>query len=212
MMFDLNALPGPECYKLMTATVAPRPIAWVVSQDAAGGLNAAPFSFFNVFSGDPPIIAIGVGAHGPDRRKDTVENIRRAPEFTVNLVSEALARRMNVTAIEFPVGLNELNEARIDTASSERVSPPRIADSPVSMECEVFQLVELNPHNTMIIGRVLTMHVKDEFVLDAERHHIDTPRLGLVARMHGRGWYARTTDLFQIERIPLPDWTGWEEG
>ncbi len=210
MMFDFDALPGPERYKLLTATVTPRPIAWTLCHDAKGKLNAAPFSFFNVFSGDPAIVAIGVGSHGPDRRKDTVDAIRATGEFVVSLVDEAVARRMNVTAIEFPAEVAELEEARAATTPSTKVRPPRISDSPVSLECEVFQLIDLNAMNTMVLGRVLAMHVRDDCVLDAERHHIDTPKLGLIARMHGRGWYARTTDLFQMERIPLPNWPGAE--
>ncbi len=210
MIFDFAEIPGPECYKLLTATVTPRPIAWVVSLDAAGGLNAAPYSFFNVFSGDPAIVAVGVGSHSPTRRKDTVGNVRATGQFVVSLVSETLARRMNVTAIEFDAGIDELKEARVDVAASARVAPPRIADSPVSLECEVFQIVDLNPQNTLLIGKVLAMHVHDEFVLDPVRHHIDTRRLGLIGRMHGRGWYARTTDLFQLERIPVADWPGAE--
>jgi flavin reductase (DIM6/NTAB) family NADH-FMN oxidoreductase RutF len=206
MYFDFAGISGPERYKLLVATITPRPIAWVVSQDARGELNAAPFSFFNAFAGDPPVIGIGIGSHGPGRTKDTRVNIKETGQFVVNLVSEEMAKAMNVTAIEFDAGVNELRHAGLATLPSEKVKPPRIALSPVAMECELMQIVELGASNGLVLGRVLAMHVRDDAVLDAQKHYIDTPKLKLVGRMHGTGWYARTTDLFQLPRIPLQEW------
>lgn len=211
MLFDFAALPPRECYKLMVSTITPRPIAWVVSQNPKGRLNAAPFSFFNAFAGDPPVIGIGISSHEPGRPKDTRRNIRETREFVVNLVSEDCAELMNVTAIEFEPEVNELVEAQLATLSSVRVKPPRIAASPVSMECELLQIVDLGEHNGLVLGRVLAMHVRDEFVLDAAKNYIDTPNLKLIGRMHGTGWYARTSDLFKMDRIPRADWTLREE-
>jgi flavin reductase (DIM6/NTAB) family NADH-FMN oxidoreductase RutF len=85
------------------------------------------------------------------------------------------------------------------------VKPPRIAESPVSMECELMQIIDLG-ESGLVLGRVLAMHVRDEFVLDAASHYIDTPNLKLLGRMHGRGWYARTSDLFEMPRIPVNEW------
>jgi len=209
MLFDFTEIPPAECYKLLISTVTPRPIAWVVSQDASGRLNAAPFSFFNAFSGDPPVIGIGIGSRTPSTPKDTRVNIRETGQFVVNLVSEENAEAMNVTAIEFKPGVNELEKAGLTTVSSVRVRPPRIAESPVSMECELMQIVDLGPDNALVLGRVVAMHVRDDAVIDAAKHYIDTPKLKLIARMHGRGWYARTSDLFLMPRIPLEK---WEEG
>jgi flavin reductase (DIM6/NTAB) family NADH-FMN oxidoreductase RutF len=206
MYFDFAEISGQERYKMLVATVAPRPIAWVVSQDARGVLNAAPFSFFNAFAGDPPVVGIGIGSHGPGRAKDTRANIKETGQFVVNLVSEEMAEAMNVTAIEFDAGVNELPHARLATLPSEKVKPPRIAQSPVAMECELMQIIELGTSSGLVLGRVLAMHVRDDAVLDARKHYIDTPSLKLVGRMHGSGWYARTTDLFQIPRIPLEEW------
>jgi flavin reductase (DIM6/NTAB) family NADH-FMN oxidoreductase RutF len=101
MHFDFGNIPPREGYKLLVSTVTPRPIAWVTSLNAAGQLNAAPFSFFNCFAGDPPVIGIGMGSHEPGRPKDTRLNIRETKEFVVNLVSEDMAEVMNITAIEF---------------------------------------------------------------------------------------------------------------
>ena len=207
MFFDFAAISPRERYKLLVSTVTPRPIAWVVSQDSNGHLNAAPFSFFNAFSGDPPVVGFGIGSHEPGRPKDTRRNIRETREFVVNLVSEEAAAAMNVTAIEFEPGVNELAEAQLVTLPSVHVKPPRIAISPVSMECELLQIVELGPATGLVLGRVLAMHVRDAAVLDPAKHLIDTPALKLIGRMHGTGWYARTSDLFQMDRIPRADWT-----
>ena len=207
MLFDFAAISPREGYKLLVSTVTPRPIAWVVSQNADGQLNAAPFSFFNVLSGDPPVVGIGIGSHEPGRPKDTRRNIREARQFVVNLVSEDTAAAMNITAIEFEAGMNELAEAQLATAPSKFVKPPRIVASPVSMECELLQIVELGPHSGLVLGRVLAMHVRDDAVPDSRKHEIDTPKLKLIARMHGTGWYARTSDLFQMPRIPRAEWT-----
>ena len=110
MLFDFGKIPPREGYKLLVSTVTPRPIAWVTSQNAEGRLNAAPFSFFNCFAGDPPVIGIGMGSHEPGRPKDTRLNIRDTKEFVVNLVSEDNAEAMNITAIEFEREVNEIEE------------------------------------------------------------------------------------------------------
>jgi flavin reductase (DIM6/NTAB) family NADH-FMN oxidoreductase RutF len=206
MLFDFAVLPAKERYKLLVSTILPRPIAWVVTQNLQGQLNAAPFSFFNAFAGDPPVLGIGIGSHAPGRAKDTRRNIEETGQFVVNLVSEEVAKAMNVTAIEFEAGIDELAEAGLATAPSLYVKPPRIAQSPVSMECELLQIVELGTESALVLGRVLAMHVRDDAVIDAEKHYIDTPALNLVGRMHGAGWYARTSDLFQIDRIPRRKW------
>src|SRR5216684_3615125 len=161
MLFDFKEIPAKECYKLLVSTVTPRPIAWVVSQDAMGLLNAAAFSFFNAFSGDPPVVAIGIGNRQPGRPKDTRANIRETGQFVVNLVSEENAEQMNITSIEFDSSVNELDQAGLTTLPSVRVRPPRIAESPVAMECELMQIVDLG-ESGIVLGRVLAMHVHDE--------------------------------------------------
>ena len=206
MLFDFAKINEKDYYKLLVSTVVPRPIAWIVSQDAAGVLNAAPFSFFNAFAGDPPIVGIGVGSHKNGQPKDTRANVKATREFVVNLVSEEVAEAMNVTAIEFPSGINELLEAGLTTAPSVHVKPPRIAESPVAMECELVQIVELGQDTGLVLGRVLAMHVRDDAVLDAGKSYIDTPKLKLIGRMHGTGWYARTSDLFEMPRIKHEQW------
>jgi flavin reductase (DIM6/NTAB) family NADH-FMN oxidoreductase RutF len=206
MLFDVVGTTNENVYKLLVATIGPRPIAWVTTQDVDGTLNAAPFSFFNAMSGNPPVVAFGIGGRGPGDVKDTGGNIRRTGEFVVNLVSYKLAEQMNVTAIDFPKAVNELAEARLATAPSLRVKPPRIADAPVSMECERLVIVDVGVDRAVVLGKVVAFHVQDDCVLDKDRCYIDTPKLDLIGRMHGAGWYARTTDRFEMPRINVNDW------
>lgn len=208
MLFDFATISAENAYKLLVSTVVPRPIAWVTTQDTDGTLNAAPFSFFNAISGNPPVVVIGIGGREPGDIKDTGGNIRRTGEFVVNLVSNQLAEQMNITAIDFPKQVNELAEARLTTLPSARVKPPRIAESPVSIECERLVIVEVGVDRAVVLGKVLAIHIADAFVLDPARCYVDTPALELIGRMHGRGWYARTTDRFDMPRIDVKDWPG----
>jgi flavin reductase (DIM6/NTAB) family NADH-FMN oxidoreductase RutF len=206
MLFDFATIAARERYKLLVSTVVPRPIAWIVSQGPNGQLNAAPFSFFNAFAGDPPVVGIGIGSHDHVRPKDTRRNIRDTKQFVVNLVSEETAEAMNITAIEFEAGISELAQAGLTAVPSVYVKPPRIAESPVSMECELLQIIELGSESGLVLGRVLAMHVREDCVIDAARHYIDTPKLKLIGRMHGSGWYVRTSDLFSMDRISRDAW------
>jgi flavin reductase (DIM6/NTAB) family NADH-FMN oxidoreductase RutF len=203
--FDFSRLASSDGYKLIVSTVVPRPIAWVVTQSATGQLNAGPFSFFNAMSGDPPVVSIGIGRRGQGF-KDTARNIAESGQFVVNLVSEDMIHEMNITGIEFGPEVDEIIEAKLATIPSTKVTPPRIALSPVALECERITTVEIGDARVIVIGRVLLMHVRDDCVLDKERCYIDAPKLNLVGRMHGRSWYARTTDLFELKRIDVKDW------
>jgi flavin reductase (DIM6/NTAB) family NADH-FMN oxidoreductase RutF len=206
MLFDFTTLSAQDRYKLLVSTVVPRPIAWVVTLDQQGRLNAAPYSFFNVFSGEPPVVCIGIGGRKPGDAKDTGNNIRTTGQFVVNLVSEETATQMNITAIEFDSDVDEIHEARLETIPSTKVAPPRIASSPVALECERFTTLEIANDRALVLGRVLALHVKDDAVMNVERCYIDTPKLNLIGRMHGAGWYTRTTDRFEMPRIPVDEW------
>jgi len=211
-LFDFTTLPAKERYKLLVSTVVPRPIAWLVTLSKGGQLNAAPFSFFNAFAAEPPVVGIGIGSHDPARPKDTRRNISDTGQFVVNLVSEEMARGMNITAIAFEHGISELSEAGLETRPSVHVKPPRIAGAPVAMECELMQIVDFGTDTGLVLGRVLAMHVRKDAVADAAKHYIDTPKLKLIGRMHGSSWYARTSDLFQMERISPADWKERKNG
>jgi flavin reductase (DIM6/NTAB) family NADH-FMN oxidoreductase RutF len=205
MLFDMETLEASNRYKILTATVTPRPIAWVTTLSEDGVVNAAPYSFFNVLGHEPPTLALGLLA-GSGRFKDTATNILATGEFVVNLVSEKNAAAMNVTCIDAPPDVDELALAGLTAIASHKIKPPRIAESPVSFECKMLTSMVTGPRQTAVIGRIVCAHVDDAMVQDKERCHIDTPALRLIGRMHGSGWYARCTDLFQLDR---PVWADW---
>ena len=201
MEFDFATLAGPDRYKLMAAAITPRPIAWITSQSAAGVRNAAPYSFFGMMGAEPPLLAIGLMRRPDGTYKDSAANIIETGEFVVNLVAEHDAEAMNLTCIDAPPGEDEIALAGLEVAVSSLIAPPRIASAPVSMECRLFNRVDAGL-STIVLGEVLRFHIDDRFI-DPARLHVDTLAMGLVARMHGAGWYTRSTDLFQMQR---PQW------
>src|SRR5438105_5195180 len=210
MHFDLAAIPQTDAYKLLVSTVVPRPIALATTVDAEGRVNAAPFSFFNAVSSVPPVVVLGISPGDPnnelgDGYKDTGRNIRDSGEFVVNLVDEALAERMNICAVDFPARTGELNEAKVTPLPSVGVRAPRIAQSPVSFECRRITGVSLGPRSMLEIGMVIHIHIRDDLV-DPEKVYVRTEKMRLIGRMHGRGWYARTSDLFLMDRLELESW------
>ncbi|KIC48647.1 flavin reductase family protein [Tateyamaria sp. ANG-S1] len=207
MRFDLDPATPQLSYKLLAACVTPRPIAWVSSLGLNCVINAAPYSFFNAMGHKPPTVAIGILADPEKGWKDTARNILDTGEFVVNLVSEEMAGAMNQTCMNAPVEVSEMEIAGLQSSPSNHVRPPRIADAPVSFECKTHTVVTTGPQQAIVIGQVHAIHVADQYVLDAEKAYIDTPALGLVGRMHGAGVYARTSDLFQMER---PDYATWK--
>jgi flavin reductase (DIM6/NTAB) family NADH-FMN oxidoreductase RutF len=211
MFFDFETLPASERYKLVVSTVVPRPVAWVVSQDAAGVVNAAPFSFFNVFTDSPVVLGIGVGPKPSGSSKDTLANIKALNQFVVCLVPHSHIHAMNATAIDFDAEVDELDEASLTKIPSSKIKVPRIGESPVAMECETFQLIPVG-HHTIVLGKVVAMHIHDEAVMDAAKHYVDTPKLDLVGRMHGRGWYTTTRDRLEVPRIGVAEWEAKKKG
>jgi flavin reductase (DIM6/NTAB) family NADH-FMN oxidoreductase RutF len=207
MDFDFEAMPATNRYKIIISTVVPRPIAWVTTNNRDGGVNAAPYSFFNAFGNDPPIVVVGVNRHADNRMKDTGQNILEAREFVINLVGERQAEAMNVTAIDSPTGVDELKLAGLGTEPSIKIGPPRIAGAPVAFECRLHTALAFGPHQAIVVGQIVHAHVADDCVLDRERCHIDTPKLGLVGRMHGSQWYTKTNERFAMDRL---EWKNWK--
>jgi flavin reductase (DIM6/NTAB) family NADH-FMN oxidoreductase RutF len=202
--FDLAAMSKMDTYKLLASVILPRPIAWVVSRDAAGSVNAAPFSFFNILSSDPPLVAISF-SKAPDREgKDSLTNIRERGEFVVNMVSEDLAEAMNITATNAPKGTDETQLAGLKLVKCEVVDVPRIERSPVGMECKLFEVIEPGGSSTIVLGRVVYVHVRATAFSDLERLHIDPSQMRLIGRMHGGGGYCTTRDTFNIDRLSWP--------
>jgi len=207
MRWQLDQVPEAIAYKLLAATVIPRPIAWVVTQDGEGRVNAAPYSFFNVMGSAPPTVVLGLMTDPVRGFKDTARNILETGEFVVNLVPEALVAAMNITSVDAPTGVDELDLAGLATEPSQLIRPPRIAASPVAFECTALSSVVTGPHQTVVIGRVLSVYIDDKYVKNVDRAHIATPDLDLVSRSFG-STYIRTQDSFDLDR---PKWAEWSK-
>ena len=202
--FDLGAMAKADAYKLLVSTIMPRPIAWVVSRDGEGLLNAAPFSFFNILSADPPLVAIGFGAPADRDAKDTLTNVLAQKEFVVNLVPEELAQAMNITATNAPRDVDETKLAGLELVKCEVVDVPRIEGSPVGLECKLFQVIETGGTGTIVLGRIEYVHVRASAFANLEKLYVDPAQLRLIGRMHGAGGYCTTRDTFTIDRLSWP--------
>jgi flavin reductase (DIM6/NTAB) family NADH-FMN oxidoreductase RutF len=212
MNFDLSHGPASQTYKLLVGLVAPRPIALITSQDEDGLLNAAPFSAYNYLCIDPPILGVGVAGRSgePSVPKDTARNIRRTGEFVVNVVSEDIAEKMNLCAIDFPSELSEVELAGFTTAPSQVVKPPRLAEAHAALECREYKTIEIG-RSSIILGRVVAVYVEDQYV-DPTGPYIIAEELHAIGRMNGQGNYVRTRDAFMtIPRITYEEWKGGKQ-
>ena len=203
-LFDFGQLSPRERYKLLIGTVVPRPIAWVTTVDPQGRVNAAPYSFFNCLSADPPILALGVENHADMTFKDTAYNIRMTEVFTINIIDVAHIEAMNTTAVAFPPEVDELKMAGLTAIKGEKVHCPRIAEAPVALECRRHLTLELGRSREIILGLVLAVHIREDIV-DSERLYVDQQGLDAVGRMGGHG-YATTRDYFDLPTISLDEW------
>jgi len=201
--FDFATLSGREQYRILIGMVVPRPIAWVTSLNAAGTVNAAPFSFFNMLAAEPAIIGLGVGTRPDGSPKDTARNIRERGEFTINMVSNTLVEAMTVSAIPFPPGVEELTEAGLTTLPGLCIGTPRIREARAAFECRLYQDIALPGGDSIFLGQVLAAHV-DDCILN-ERGHIQPDALDAVGRMGGEA-YASTRQLFDLSRIEPEAW------
>jgi flavin reductase (DIM6/NTAB) family NADH-FMN oxidoreductase RutF len=203
MQFDLAALPSRDRYKLLAGLVVPRPIALVTTRSEDGRDNAAPYSFFNLFAEEPPIVVLGIGVAASGGAKDTTNNIRDTGEFVVNMVDEPTAEAMNLCAVDFPPEVSEIDVAELELLASERVQARRIASSPAHLECR--RLITLQPgrERYLILGEVLWVHVRDGIV-DPVTLRV-APGYAPIGRLFGNG-YARTHDRFELPRLTFAEW------
>lgn len=207
-----------EFYNILVSAVAPRPIAWVSSLSASGQPNLAPFSFFNVVCAEPPLLAFApslrlpkkpgavAGEHGGERvvepagePKDTLRNIRETKEFVVSVVTYELAEVMNQTSGDYPATVSEFDAANVASAPSQIVKPRRVAESPVSFECKLHQILDFNPGpdgGSLAIGEVVSVYVDDRHLKEGR---LDRNSLDLIGRMGGIQ-YSRTTQRFELAR------------
>ncbi|MCQ4079936.1 flavin reductase family protein [Streptomyces sp. RB6PN25] len=200
--FDPAVMGRTSFYKLLTATVVPRPIAWVSTVSADGSANLAPHSFFGVACVSPPIVQFtSVG------RKDSLRNVEETGEFVVNLAPERLFEQINATATDFPHGVSEFDAVGIEREPSTRVKPPRVAASPVALECVVHNTLGLGD-STVVFGRVVHAVVDDAVLADG---HPDVRALRPLTRL-GKDEWGTVGDVLEISRIRYADWPGHREG
>jgi flavin reductase (DIM6/NTAB) family NADH-FMN oxidoreductase RutF len=209
MEFDAATLDQATQSRLLHGAVTPRPIALVTTL-GPDGPNAAPFSFFNVACTDPGMLMFSVSDRD-DGAKDTVTNIAWCPEFVIHIVSADMSDRMNVCAVEFPRGVDEIRQAGFTAVSAAKVRAPRIKEAPAAFECRLVQMLKLGrrPYH-LVIGEVLYYHFADG--LANERGHVDVGRVNPIGRLAGNGGYARITDRFEMPRISYPQWLRMKRG
>jgi flavin reductase (DIM6/NTAB) family NADH-FMN oxidoreductase RutF len=202
--FDFAKLNERERYKLLIGTVTPRPIALVTTVSKDGQPNAGPFSFFNVLTHDPAIVAIGVENYSDMRFKDTARNIRETGEFTVHICDNALVEQMEICAIKFAPDVDELAEAGLATVPGQMVRSPRILAAPAALECRRHTTLQVGPAREIILGEVVGLYVRSDAV-DLSNLHIDQQLMDAVGRMGGHT-YARTRDQFDIKTLTPQEW------
>jgi flavin reductase (DIM6/NTAB) family NADH-FMN oxidoreductase RutF len=204
MKIDIAALLPEQQYKLLSATIVPRPIALVTTLSATGRVNAAPFSFFNVMGEDPPVVVLGLQQHPDGSLKDTTTNIQKRGQFVVHMVDEELADAMNVCGIRFPLDVEEVEQAGLNAAPSDRIAPPRIVEAPVSFECERIGLLQISPGRHIAIGKAVMMHIRDGLI-DPEKLYVDQEAYRPVGRLGGL-LYTRTREHFVLPRPSYQEW------
>ncbi len=195
MEIDPATLGGRDLYRLMISCIIPRPIAFVTTLSRQGVTNLAPFSFFNGVSSDPPVVSIAVGMKRDGSKKDTWRNIEETGEYVINVVVPGLMDAVVTGAKELPYDVSELDLSKEPSLPSVRVKPPRLANSPVNLECTLLKIVEVEK-TALILGRVVLYHVKDEVARDGR---VDPRKLTFVGRL-GDDLYCRVTDLFERTR------------
>lgn len=192
-------------HNYLLSAVAPRPIAFASTIDQAGNVNLSPFSFFNVFSSNPPVMIFSPAYRGRDgSSKHTLDNVLAVPECTISMVNYPIVEQMSLASTEYDQGINEFVKAGLTQMPSQTVKPPFVGESPVAFECVVTQVIPLNRvkgggSGNLVICEVKRIHIQEQY-LD-EKGHLDTTKMDLVGRMGGV-WYNRTTPnaLFEIPK------------
>ena len=186
-------------YRVLTGVVVPRPIAFVSTVSPEGVTNLAPYSFFNAVASNPPTIVFSSSRHTGHKEKDTLANVEATGEFVVNVVVDDIAEAMNRTAAEFPAAVSEFEVAGLTPAASVKIRPPRVAESPVNMECRLQQVINLGSgeqQHGLVIGEVVLLHIRDDLI-DGHRinHHLLKPTGRLAGSM-----YCHTAEVFEMVR------------
>lgn len=203
MTIDPKEIPTAKLHQILLGSVAPRPIAFASTVDKDGNPNLSPFSFYNCFGSNPPVLVFSPARRVRDNTiKHTLENIHATKQVVINAVSYAMVHQTSLSSVEFPKGVNEFTKAGFTEEPSVKVKPPRVKESPVQMECEVVDIIETGQHGgagNLIICHIVMIHV-NEHVLD-EQGRIDPHKIDLVARM-GNDYYCRAsgTAVFEVAK------------
>jgi flavin reductase (DIM6/NTAB) family NADH-FMN oxidoreductase RutF len=189
-----------EVHHLFMTILSPRPIAWVSTVDNHGINNLAPFSTYTLLSPHPPFVGFGVVRYRDGKKKDTLRNIELTKEFVINVVTEDLAEAMNLTSVPYPPEVSEFDKVNLTPVKSELVSPARVSESAISLECRLSQILEFGQEpfqNHFIIGEVLLIHVKEQFW---DKGTVDPAKLKVIGRLGGTDLYCRISDTFEMKR------------
>jgi len=201
---DPISLETKELHKILLSSIAPRPIAFASTIDNNGNVNLSPFSYFNVFSSNPPILIFSPSRRVRDNTtKHTLENAMETKEVVINVVNFPIVEQMSKSSVEYEKGVNEFIETGLTQVKSLLVKPPRVLESPISFECKVQDIVSLGESGgagQLIIAKVVQIHIDKKFI--DKNGDIDSEKLDLVARMGG-DWYTRATKESMF-KIPKP--------
>ncbi|HEY5749605.1 MAG TPA: flavin reductase family protein [Chryseolinea sp.] len=204
LTLDPTKIPLPQLHQYLLGAITPRPIAFASTVDKTGNVNLSPFSFFNCFGYNPPILIFSPSRRGRDNTtKDTYENVLEVPEVVINIVNHAMVQQASLASVEYPRGVNEFVKAGLTPVASTVVKPPRVGEAPVSFECKVTQVIATGDQagaGNLVLCQVVLMHIKEE-ILD-EQGKIDPFKLDAVARLGG-DWYCRVGPE-SIFKVPKP--------
>ena len=203
IQIDPKSIPVPKLHHYLLGAVGPRPIAFASTVDEEGNPNLAPFSFFNVFSANPPILIFSPERSGrTNTTKDTYNNVKKVPQVVINVVNYDIVHQMSLASSPYPAGISEFEKSGLTPLPSLVVKPYRVKESPVQFECEVKEVIELGTEGgagNLVVCEVVKIHISEE-ILD-ENEMIDQRKIDLVARMGG-DWYCRAheSSMFEITK------------
>lgn len=200
MQFDPQEIEQKSIYKLLSGIVIPRPIGWISSISEKGITNLAPFSFFNAVGDDPPHVMFSAG-RGATSNQDTLNNVLKTKQFVVNMVTEELVEKMNRTAQGIPPHESEFEFANLTPIPSIKIKPPRVKESPITMECELVHHYTLEDHkfggSTILVGRIVLFHVAENMLLEGCK--INQENYQPISRLAGSN-YSKIGEIFSVKR------------